>query len=623
MRIIDMNKKNSLLGHAQSTFSPVDWVSLIYLSMAAGVIPLIVRIQQVPANPAELALFPGPAQVLDVFSYNKAMALIGATVLAILGYGILFRGSGGITSNLSGIIGIGIKNKPAPPAPLIFSPMLEVRLALALGLTFVLSAVFSPFSGIVLWGAYQRYEGLFVLLSYIVVFLGARSFGRNSLGRGMFIGILSASATVIGAIAMTQLAGRDFFLTPFGARLVYGDFYTPGAELVATLTIAYSTLYNPNYLGQYAAITVPLFALAAVHWGGWRRVILAGLAALMLASLIASGSSGAMFSLVSGVGFAFLIGIGLMVRRGFGKRTVIGLLCAVITAVGIGLIPPIRQDIVRMANRFVEGVQPHDFVLNDIAVGLGYAAVHTRAGELRAVHTSPDEAPQLYFDGQPVQASDTQLHDAGARDLLYDIPGLGQVVVRDIGNLLQISANQTVFNFHLADNGYFAALTQSGLVIDLDHEIPRLGFYGHEGFASSRGYIWSRTIPVIIDAPLLGYGPDTFTLAFPQHDIRGKLAFFGEPYIRVDKPHNIYMQFATNTGLISAIALLGLLGLALLRGTLRLLDKNPTNTFLKLALVTSVFAFTVSGLVNDSNVSTSPVLWAILGMSYATFQATD
>lgn len=71
-----------------------------------------------------------------------------------------------------------------------------------------------------------------------------------------------------------------------------------------------------------------------------------------------------------------------------------------------------------------------------------------------------------------------------------------------------------------------------------------------------RGYIWSRTIPILPDYLVLGAGPDCFLYEFPQDDILGKLYAYGTGSIVVDKPHNLYLQIFVNEGGIALLAFL-------------------------------------------------------------------
>ena len=78
---------------------------------------------------------------------------------------------------------------------------------------------------------------------------------------------------------------------------------------------------------------------------------------------------------------------------------------------------------------------------------------------------------------------------------------------------------------------------------------------GKELIGSMRGYIWSRTIPILPHYLVLGAGPDCFLYEFPQDDVLGKLYAYGTGSIVVDKPHNLYLQIFVNEG---GIALLGI-----------------------------------------------------------------
>ena len=68
-----------------------------------------------------------------------------------------------------------------------------------------------------------------------------------------------------------------------------------------------------------------------------------------------------------------------------------------------------------------------------------------------------------------------------------------------------------------------------------------IGFEGKEELGSSRGYIWSRTLPLLGNCLFTGFGPDTFTYNFPQNDVLAKYYSYEQFnegfYVTVDKPH--------------------------------------------------------------------------------------
>jgi len=92
-------------------------------------------------------------------------------------------------------------------------------------------------------------------------------------------------------------------------------------------------------------------------------------------------------------------------------------------------------------------------------------------------------------------------------------------------------------------------------------KVPAIGWENNPAFGSGRGYIWSRTIPMMKDTLFLGHGADTFSIYFPQDDYIGKFnsgTFSNVVNILIDKPHNMYFGIIIGTGGISLLALLAL-----------------------------------------------------------------
>ena len=150
-------------------------------------------------------------------------------------------------------------------------------------------------------------------------------------------------------------------------------------------------------------------------------------------------------------------------------------------------------------------------------------------------------------------------------------------------------------------------------------EVESIGFQGKEELASKRGYIWSRTIPLIKERPILGYGPDSFAIYFPQEDAVGKFKYFNTAKKIVDKPHNFYLQQAVNTGLISLAAIILLFGLYFIR-SLFLYYKTKNFSYyniLGIAFFSAFNAYAAAAFFNDSVISVAPVFWVILGLGIA------
>ncbi|HEY8422185.1 MAG TPA: O-antigen ligase family protein, partial [Thermoclostridium sp.] len=147
-------------------------------------------------------------------------------------------------------------------------------------------------------------------------------------------------------------------------------------------------------------------------------------------------------------------------------------------------------------------------------------------------------------------------------------------------------------------------------------EIESFGFEGMESFGSNRGYIWSRTLPLLKGTVFIGKGPDTFALYFPQYDFLNKLKLYQTGGIFVDKAHNMYLQTALNTGVLSLVAMLVLFGLYAV-SSIKVLWKEDFTEFMPaagLACFAAFCGYAAAGLFNDSNIAVAPVFWVLLGL---------
>lgn len=147
------------------------------------------------------------------------------------------------------------------------------------------------------------------------------------------------------------------------------------------------------------------------------------------------------------------------------------------------------------------------------------------------------------------------------------------------------------------------------------------GFEGREKLGSARGYIWSRSLPLIFDRPLVGYGPDTFTLAFPQNDYVGKYNAYGTTNTLVDKAHNLFIQIAMNSGLIALVSYLSLFVILIVRFVKsNANDRLTVSNAIQSGTFTALFAYFVASFFNDSTVQVSPVFWGILALAFVSFK---
>ena len=150
-------------------------------------------------------------------------------------------------------------------------------------------------------------------------------------------------------------------------------------------------------------------------------------------------------------------------------------------------------------------------------------------------------------------------------------------------------------------------------------EAPSIGFDGKEKLGSARGYIWSRSLPVMFENPIVGHGADTFFAEFPQGDLLAKLYSYGTTQMIVDKPHNLYLQIGINHGVIALLAFVVMM-LAYIIDSFKLYalrKEYNTQQLIGTAVSLAIIGYLGTGFFNDSIVSVAPIFWALFGVGIA------
>ena len=127
--------------------------------------------------------------------------------------------------------------------------------------------------------------------------------------------------------------------------------------------------------------------------------------------------------------------------------------------------------------------------------------------------------------------------------------------------------------------------------------------------------------PVPIGFPLVftGYGPDNFIFYFPQADFVGKYKAYKDIWVLVDKPHNMYLNIAVSTGVVSLLVVLFIFG-AYFMASFRLYfncDMSKEHNVYGVACFLAFCGYIAVGIFNDSVVCVAPVFWVLLGLGIA------
>jgi hypothetical protein len=217
--------------------------------------------------------------------------------------------------------------------------------------------------------------------------------------------------------------------------------------------------------------------------------------------------------------------------------------------------------------------------------------------------------------GDAVPLKERTEHETHA-DYFFDIPGYRTVTF----SLWHNHFRYGLLPFVRTDDTIFG-ISSAGRLIDMEAPVPAFGFRGREEWGTYRGYIFSRSFPLMPAAWLIGSGPDTFINVFPQHDMVGKVQNFDRtPYHIVDKAHNLYIQTWITSGGVSALALVFLFGHFMYVTFMSLVRKQQGDTRfgygLRLGLLAAAAAFCVASLATDSTVGSTGVFFVLLGLGY-------
>jgi len=620
-------KKVDVISQDVNTIS--DWIYGGLLLIVVAIMPLVVRVTLIPAPPEFIAMYGRTAQV-DFFSYYKGWLLgVPATFIVIYFLVELFF------EKYKGFNFMSRISKPEVIASLVFLWMA------------LLSAIFSSYRHTSWRGAIDRGEGVWILLAYFIVFFATLFYVRKDYHAKLIIYGLTFSSIIMGLVGLSQFLERDIFLTGFGQWfLALGvpaharEAALEGDGIGTVFEMAYGTLYNPNTFGKYTAFVAPILMAAGLFYDeGGKKGIIARVAFFLGGGLMLIGVFGSR-SLGGFVGIAVAIGITvvtIIIRffyqmknrkkeegtgSGSGKLPmgawVAGAGVVVVLVASLFLIPVVNDRFTLALTRFDEAlrgeIRPMDemnfagdrFTL--VAGGQERFTLVMSEGYEWQIYDALDQIIPLAYRLDPIA-------EGGPDRYIYSIPGYRNITIEKFPDAVSYQR----IGLRYVD-GRIYGISPNERLIDMHVPVPARGFYGREYWGSNRGYIWSRTFPLMSSRLIVGSGPDTFTQVFPQNEFIAKMFLWGNPHIPVDKAHNIFLQAWITTGGISAIALLILFGYYLLTTFISLIrsKKEEGNFFfgLRFGLLAGISAFTVGAMSTDSTIGSSGVFYLILGLGY-------
>ncbi len=580
---------------------------LLPIAFIISVVPLIVYMKVVELTPIEIKNWYGEQYYTDFFSYYKSQWLMAGTIFAAVFYFVQ-----------------SLVHKFRLKKSFIYFPAL-IYAGLA-----ILSTVLSEHRTVALRGFVARFEGMYALLCYVALFLLAFNMVNSEKHIKFILGALLASATVIGLTGLFQFLGYDLFRTDFGKRLILPKAYHDIADSLQfrfELSNIFSTFSNPNYIGSYMVLVIPIAFSMFLYTKKWYLKISLGLLTLVLlvnlfGSRSLAGIAGFIFSVCAFCLFFFVRRI--VQRKNIFLTIMISVIVVAAAAGGfIGVNRILEGELVKdIKTQYTEflGEGNRVFDLKDIVFDDNKITIVTGTESL----TIENRDNHLLFygtDGNALEYSKSENEDKTVTRVRFKDEKYKNFRIDVQGNIITFThpSPYATFQIKVYENAGFKLIGVNGHETDSIERYEHFGFEGREKLGSSRGYIWSRTLPLLKRAVVYGFGPDTYAIAFPQHDYIGKIRAFNTTQMIVDKPHNTYLQIGVNTGVLSLAALLLLWGFFVVQGLIVYLKNRNNDIFLMsgAGILTGVLGYLATSLANDSVVAIAPVFWTLLGTGFA------
>lgn len=586
------NKKPITIDYENKRLSVFYFLPLLLIT---GIVPLIVYAKLVDLTGTTQALYwTGQQQYLDFFSYWKSSWVIILTAIALVFYIILYS------------------QKKLP-----FKNLKQYYIPLGIYAIFIIiSTIFAKDTQTALWGFVDMYQGMFVLLSYVAITILTINFVNNERDVNLFVKVLLFLMIVEGALGVGQYLGFDFLQTEIGKSLIVpGNIQVDGLSFSFGPKTIYGTLFNTNFVGSFVTLMLPLSVAFILASKTFIQRIISGLAFVLMMFVWIGCNSRAGY-----LGVAVSAVFALWIFRKVIKKYWIGFLClfVVFVVVLVGLNKTTEGKIFNRLKVFdlkeqIETTKANSekaFKFKDIILEQNNFAIITTA---ETINFKIDSGKLYFLDESNKELEITTKNNViTLNDAKY---AAYKITIAEKYPGITINRAGMNLNFYFTNSGVKLLGTGGRITEPIVAETFK-PLEGLEKLASNRGYIWGRTLPLLKNYVIVGSGPDNYPLAFPQDDFLGKAYAFYDPNIVVDKPHNIYLQTAINTGVLSLISLIVLWGIYII-SSLKLYNKinyDSLDKYVGSSCLVGVIGYLAAGMFNDSVVSVAPIFWVILGL---------
>lgn len=565
---------------------------MIPLIFIVAILPFIMRLHLFNSSLSQFNWYPNIKTQIDIFLYYKQIAFITTAIIMLI---IIFY--------------IAYTKKSRLKFSRIFIYLLLY------GFMSLISTLFSKYSSLGLLGIADHFESIFVVLGYCLVTYYAFNFIEREMNIRVLLKWFIVSLLVLGVLGILQITGNDFFSTSFGLKTILPRIYwnqLSNFKFTFGPNRVYLTLYNPNYVGVFISLIAPIIiGLSITETRKNVRIVYVLVLFEMAISLLGSQSKTGFLSFIISLCIILII-----FRKYIFKNKKFLLIITGFTFLILSILFIYKFDTIRHSLSNYTVLSKTNYLLEDIKTEEKVIIKYNN----RIMNLDLSNGELVLNDENGLPLSFTKDIETGAC-ILNDSAFAGiEVVPLLYENIMCIKVSMAgkdwIFTNQLGDATYYY-LNDSNK-FDKIFTADSALFTGYEPIATGRGYIWSRTIPLLKNNLLLGSGADTFVTQFPQQDYvyLHNAGFSGQV---LTKPHSLFLQIGVQSGVLSLIAFLGFY-ITYFISSIKLYRKG---TFDNIYYQTGVsifigsISYMISGITNDSTITVAPVFWVLIGVGLA------
>lgn len=610
------NAKRNIKKKAVQPQGKFNWL-FVPITFILIVVPLIVRLAVIEIDEGTLEFYMSSTQS-DLYGFCKMVALIIGGIAIIIFSSALFKKIFEKKDRMTTISLI------AAGAFLLFT---------------LISAIFAGNKVVGFAGLFMHSEGFLTIACYILAFAYTIYVFKKTEDYRYIVVPLIIVVAVNAFFGAFQFFGNDLITSEIGMKFIIPGRYQEQYNQLDKLykdKFLYGTLANYNYMGSFSAMMVPLFGVITLFQKDIKnRIILGATTALSVFLLFGSMARSGIVA-IAAIALVCIVLFGRIIIKHW---KVSGCILAALIALTVGLnfitkgavfrrIPSIVND----AFSIFKNDENFDYKDHIPVRNVGF----TNDGKLIEIETQADklyvswDGTSLSFKDQndkEVNFTEDRVNELSAiytsndkRFPKYKFQtGLKSTNSKRTDNIRLDIRDGLIFFFGIEeDYSMHHASPYNFRKIQLE-EPETIGFKGNEKLGSARGYIWSRTLPMLKETFLIGYGPDNYVFHFPQYELLAKYYSYGTINTVIANPHNMYLQIFVNNGGIAFLAFMVLIVLYI-ADCFRLYAFKLMYTReqgLGIASFLAIIGYLVAGFFNDSLNLFSPVAWIILGAGVA------